>query len=224
MTVVALKTDKTSEPIITLRQRVADALTKDTTSGEVRACIAHTQADFARVERDLASAKARAVDPLASEEEATAAKRECENLGFDRERLEASQRRLTARLAQIEDDEAQSGLQATYDEVHAERAALIVEMREQYPKLAGGLMALLTRMQTVEHRIAEANNALPRGASRLSYIENTLSEPLSYGPNLGSAQVPPLYASVQLPRLIRTGGNDDFLKISLRNTHGVLPY
>ncbi|MFC6791944.1 hypothetical protein ACFQE0_21520 [Methylobacterium komagatae] len=215
-----------SEPTITLRQRVADALTKDTTTAELRSCLADTQADIARVERDRISAEAKAVDPLSTEEEATEAKRQCESLRFDMERLKASEIRLNIRLDQIAEREAQAALRARYDEVRAERDAVIAEMTEHYPQLAEGIVALLERMRVTEGRIAEVNTALPRGADRLPWIETGLAEPITlnlYG-SPSNASVPPLYQSVQLPRLVRTGGNDDFYKLFMRNTQGVLPY
>lgn len=212
-----------SEPTITLRQRVADALTKDTTTAELRSCLADTQADIARVERDRMSAEAKAVDPISTEDEANEAKRQCESLRFDMERLKASEIRLNHRLDQIAEREAQAALRARYDEVCAERDAVIAEMTEHYPQLAEGIVALLERMRVTEGRIAEVNTALPRGADRLPWIETALAKPHTSAA-YGTSAVPPLYQFVQLPRLTRTGGSDDFYKLFTRHTQGVLPY
>lgn len=223
MTVVAMKPGAASLPAITLRQRVADALTKDTTTAELRSCLADTQADIARVERDRVSAETKAVDPLSTEDEATEAKRQFESLRFDMERLKASEIRLNLRLDQVAEREAQAALRARYDEVRAERDAVIADLREHYPTLAEGMMVLLERMRVTEGRIAEVNTALPLGADRLPWVETALAQPHSSAA-YGTSAVPPLYQFVQLPRLARTGGNDDFYKLSTRHTQGVLPY
>src|SRR4051794_24914458 len=111
------RADVASAPVVTLRSRIADALTKATTSAEVRSCLAHAQAELARVERERKRAAARAVDPLATDEEASEGKREHASLTFDGERLTASETRLKARLEEVTEQEREAERRRVYEAV-----------------------------------------------------------------------------------------------------------
>ena len=198
-----------SEPVITLRQRIADALTTDTNSAEIRSCIAHTLAELARVEREHGRATAKAVDPLSSEEEAEEARRTLEALRFDKDRLQASEKRLAARLEAVEHAEGETSRREAYDAAVGARQAMLDEVTEKYPKLAGEMIDLLHRMLGVERQIHRANQTKPDGADHIGLIEFAL-RPSGVG---AYGSVLPLYQGVQLPKLIRRGG-DDYLKVA----------
>lgn len=157
--------------VITLRQRVVDALTKPTTAAELRSCIAHTQADLGRCEREKSGAEAKAVDPLATDEDATEGKRICLSLGFDIERLRASQTRLEARLVEVADDEAEEGRRAAYDAVLVKRDAVAEKLKEVYPRAVGELGATLRELLAVELKVREVNANKPRGAAHVVSAE-----------------------------------------------------
>lgn len=160
-----------NEPVVTLRQRVADALTKPTTSAELRSCIAHTQADLGRVDRERERAEAMAVDPLSSEDEATEGKRDAESLRFDHERLTMSVTRLTGRLDVVLREEGQAVRRVVYDAAVAARDAAADKMRAVYPKAAGEIRAALVELAAADEQVTKANRELPDGANYIAAPE-----------------------------------------------------
>src|SRR4051794_4045584 len=127
-TVTAFITDPAMQPVVTLRQRIADALTKPTTSAEVRACLGHLQGDVARIERERQRASERAVDPLATDDEANEAKLEFQSLAFDAERLTASEARLKERLEAVTEEEAEAVRRHAYDAALADRDEIAAKL------------------------------------------------------------------------------------------------
>ena len=160
-------------PTVTLRQRIADALTKPTTSTEVRACIAHAQAALGGVERDRKRAEAKAVDPLSTEEEATEGKRECEALRFDLDRLTASEARLKARLEAVTDDEDQAGRRKQYEAAVKARDEAAETLRTVYPRASAEIQDALLMLAEAEAKVVAANRNLPTGAEHLLGAEAT---------------------------------------------------
>jgi hypothetical protein len=194
-------------PDITLRQRIADALTKPSTSAEVRACIAHLQADLARVDRERQRAEAAAVDPLASDDGANEAKREFQNLTFDLERLTASEIRLKARLEGVTNEEAEATRRHAYDTALAERDEIAAKLAARYPVLAAEMAEILGQVQASDARVKGVNADLPAGADRLAGPERIARGEFQHP---SGTYTPPeaLVSSVRLPAF---GTRDAFL-------------
>lgn len=192
-------------PTITLRQRIADALTKLTTSAEVRACLAHTQANFCRVERERQRAEAKAVNPLSTEEEAAEGKRECEALRFDTERLTASKSRLEARLAAVIEDEDQAGRRAIYDEAVKVRDEAAKKLRRVYPKAVADIQDALLGLAEADAKVTAANQSRPDGAAHLESPETVANDGQYANGNSGiwllatSVRLPSRFGSAQWP-------------------------
>lgn len=197
MTATVLKMPNTATaPAITLRQRIADALTKPTTSAEVRACLAHTQADLSRIESDRQRAEEKAVDPLSTEAEATNGKRECEALRFDLERLTASESRLEACLAAVIEDEDQAVRREMYDAAVKARDEAAKKLRTVYPKAAADIQDALLVLAEAEATVKAANQRLPIGVWLLEGPETVAND--GQHPN-GNHGIWPLANSIRLP-------------------------
>ena len=173
-------TEAVSAPVVTLRQRIADALTKPTTSTEVRACIAHTQAALARAEHDLKKAEAAARNPLSTEQEAVDAKCERESLQFDLDRLTTSLERLTPRLATVEKEEAREAARPAYEAAKAESEAAAQAISDEYPVLASKIAALLKRAASADGVAKGLSWSLPEGLSKLPTVEALVRDRLAY--------------------------------------------
>lgn len=187
----------TMEPAITLRQRIVDALTKPTTSAELRSCIAHTQADLARVERERERAEAKAVDPLSTEEEASEGKREYEGLRFDAERLAASVARLGARLSEISANEDQAVRQRQYDAAVVLRDEASEKLRTLYPQAVALITDALTTLAEAEAVVRAANQNKPDGAESIMAAETKANDGVFAN---GLNDVWPIAEQIQLPK------------------------
>jgi DNA repair exonuclease SbcCD ATPase subunit len=190
------------EPVITLRQRIADALTKPTTPAELRSCIAHSQADLARVERERERAEAVAVDPLSTEEQATEARRDYESRRFDAERLTASVTRLDARLSEVTAAEEQAARQRQYDAALAVRDSASEKLRTLYPQAVALITDALATLAEAEAAVLAANRNKPTGADHIMATETHANGgALANGRN----DVWPIAEQIQLPRRFGSG-------------------
>ena len=195
--------DTTSAPVITLRQRIVDALTKPTSSAEVRSCTAHTQADLASVERDRARAEAKAVDPLASEDEANEGKRVHDSLRFDLERLNSSLSHLNQRLAAVTRDEDQAARRTQYSAAVKVRDEAAEALRKVYPEAVAAIRNVLVQIAEAEAAVLAANQKKPDDAEHIIGAEaKATGKPVNVAGEYSLAtgvRLPTRFGSVEWP-------------------------
>ncbi|GEP07609.1 hypothetical protein [Methylobacterium oxalidis] len=132
----------------------------------MRSCLAHVQADLARMTRERTKAGAAAMDPLATEDEATEAKRQVEPLRSDDERLNTSTSRLEARLKEVLVEEEHEAFRPEFEATEREMAAAVQAFRENYPRLAGEIASMLSRLQAATLEAKRVNITAPAGWRR----------------------------------------------------------
>jgi hypothetical protein len=88
-----------------------------------------------------------------------------ERLSRDLARLENAAGALRQALVEARERESETGRASRYAAAIAERDQVEADLRREYPKLVGALVALLTRLEASNAAVAAANRDLPAGAS-----------------------------------------------------------
>lgn len=145
------------QKLLPLTDQVRAALREDRTSAQVKALIEELGLDRERIKSDLIAAKAKAVDPMTGDDEADAARRLHHDLGFEEERAVSSIAQLKLRLSAIEEAEGEERRRIAYEAAEVERDECVRLVREEYPKLADSLVALLQRVMASNEQIRRAN-------------------------------------------------------------------
>jgi hypothetical protein len=137
------------DTVLTLDQRIAAALTDDTTSSDLEALAAEVEMAVAQAEHEAVEARARALDPgVPDPTEARAALADAE---FARDRLTAALPRLQGRHRMLEAAERYAVWRASYDDVVTRQAALAAELKALYPAFEAAIIPLLDRIEEVDN-------------------------------------------------------------------------
>jgi len=147
----------------TLEQRIATALSSDTTSDVVEKLI--TEVEVTAVTADAAAERAgdRALDPTVID---PATRREAEDAAFTRDRLRAALPRLQERLQQIQAAEYAARWEAEFEQVEGRRNELAQEFAATYPRFAAQLVELFSRAEAVDKEVSRVNGSAPAGEHR----------------------------------------------------------
>ncbi|KQQ24108.1 hypothetical protein ASF56_16275 [Methylobacterium sp. Leaf122] len=162
--------------VLPLTDQVRAALTEDRTSSEITALVSDLKLDLERIRADLIAAKAKAVDPLSSMEEADHAREAHHRLGFEEERATSSIARLNMKLAEVERAEAAERGRLAYEAAVKERDACAALIREEYPKHAAAIAEILQRVMVCNEQIKAANPSRPDDAPWLAPPEKLVRD------------------------------------------------
>ncbi|SOR30286.1 protein of unknown function [Methylorubrum extorquens] len=164
------------QQVLPLTDQVRAALTESRTSGQITALISDLKLDLERIRADLIAAKATAVDPLTSLEEADRAREAHHRLGFEEERTTSSIARLNMKLAEVERAEAAERGRLAYEAAVKERDACAALIREEYPKHAAAITEILQRVMACNEQIKAANPGRPADAPWLAPPEKLVRD------------------------------------------------
>jgi predicted transcriptional regulator len=187
----------------TLEQRVATALVADTTSADLTALIAETEAAIIQVDATANAERTKALDPVLSPD-AKAAREAMVAAEFDHERLHTLLPRLEQRLQQVEAAEYAARWQLDFDQVAAKRDELASKYAELYPKLTAELVDLFHRAEAVNKEVSRVNGSAPAGEHRrLGEVELAARDLESF-----NTADPSIAKAVQLPDWTRRVGSN----------------
>ena len=122
-----------------LADRVASAVLGKATSDEIAILIGEAEPTRRVAEEDLAAVRARALDPVAGVDDASAAKREADDRHFELDRLGSALDALQSAHRDAKARETDARRHAAYDAAKGERDALVEELQEATRRLSGVL-------------------------------------------------------------------------------------
>ena len=154
-----------------LADRIAGALSEETTSEEIAALIAEAEQTRRVAESDRDASHARALDPTAGADAASEAKRQTDDLRFEVERLESALEALRAAHKAAKAREADARRRTAYDAAKMERDALMEELRDVYPQLERRLADLIGRVAASDTALERINRNLPSDGNWLASAE-----------------------------------------------------
>jgi hypothetical protein len=178
----------------TLEQRIATALSSETTSDVVAILIAEVETAIVAADKAAQMEREKALDPLASPD-AAKARAAMEDAGFTRDRLRNVLPRLQARLTELQAAEYAARWEPDFEQVEGRRNELAQGYAELYPKLAGQLVDLFERIEAVDKEVSRVNGLAPEGEHRR--LRQT--ELVARGLDNFSRADPPITKAVQLP-------------------------
>ncbi len=155
-----------------LTDRIALILQTEVASDALVEVIDDAQDELEAAREAYADVQERVLDPLSTSAAATKAKREAEDLTLQISRLEAALKRLSGQLEAARAREADAARLKLYEEVKAERDALVEDLRRIYPEAAAAIAALLPRIEPLDQKIMAVNHDLPEGAPHLQFVEH----------------------------------------------------
>jgi hypothetical protein len=180
-----------------LSDRVAKALQTESTSDALVALIDDAQDELEAAEEACAEAQAKVLDPFSTTAAVTKAKRELEDQTLAAARLKTALGLLSGKVEKAREREDEAGRRKRYDDVVAERDAVIKEFQETYPEAAMKIATVLAKFKVIDDKLAKVNNDRPAGAAGLHFIERTLLTGLGWSfaeavklPALHGAEVP----------------------------------
>jgi chromosome segregation ATPase len=154
-----------------LADRVASAVLGKATSDEIAILIGEAERTRRVAEEDHAAARARALDPVAGVDDASAAKREADDRHFELDRLGSALDALQSAHRDAKARETDARRRAAYDAAKGERDALVEELQEVYPEIERRLADLIGRVAANNDTLERINRSLPSGACWLSGAE-----------------------------------------------------
>jgi len=149
----------------TLEQRIATALSSETTSDVVALLIAEVETAIVAADKAAEMEREKALDPLASPD-AAKARASMEDAAFTRDRLRNVLPRLQARLTELHAAEYAARWEPDFEQVQAQRDELAQQYAGLYPKLAGQLVDLFERIEAVDKEVSRVNGSAPEGEHR----------------------------------------------------------
>jgi hypothetical protein len=178
----------------TLEQRIATALSSETTSNVVAILIAEVETAIVAADKAAEAEREKALDPLASPD-AAKARAAMEDAAFTRDRLRNVLPRLQGRLTELHAAEYAARWEPDFEQVQAQRDELAQQYAGLYPKLAGQLVDLFERIEAVDKEVSRINGSAPPGEHRR--LRQT--ELVARGLDNFSRADPPIIKAVQLP-------------------------
>ncbi len=178
-----------------LTDRIALILQTEAALKALAEVIDDAQDELEAAREAYADAQERVLDPLSTTAAVSKAAREAEDLTLQISRLEAALKRLSGQLEAARAREADAVRAKAYDEVKAERDALVEDIRTIYPEAAAKIAALLPRIEPLDQKIMAVNHDLPEGAPHLQFVEHVARD----RPNHEGTY---LSRSVRLPALL----------------------
>ena len=147
----------------TLEQRIAAALSSDTSSDVVEALISEVETAAAAADKAAEQARERALDPTMID---GATRKDSEDAAFSRDRLRAALPRLQERLQQVQAAEYAARWEADFEEVEGRRNEMAQEYAATYPKLVAQLVDILHRAEAVDRDVSRVNGSAAAGERR----------------------------------------------------------
>ncbi|TXN76685.1 hypothetical protein [Methylobacterium sp. WL8] len=155
-----------------LSDRVAAVLTAATTSGAVSALISEAAAEAGRLKVALDAAEATSLDPLVPGAEAASAADRFVRLDLDIRRQQAALQALDRRLVEVTRAEEAAVERVRLAAAKKLQDAAVTALREDYPRLAGELAALMRQVAAADEAIGSkgavehlARGVPPNGAT-----------------------------------------------------------
>jgi hypothetical protein len=183
----------------TLEQRIATALSSDTTSDVVALLITEVETAIVAADKAAEVEREKALDPLASPD-AAKARAAMEDAAFTRDRLRNALPRLQTRLADVQAAEYAARWEPDFEQVQARRDELAQEYAATYPKVVAQLVDLFIRAEEVDKEVSRINGSAPDGENRrLRGVELTARGLASF-----TVANPSIASGVQLPELERS--------------------
>jgi hypothetical protein len=181
-----------------LDDRITAAFADGAKSSGVAALIVETEAAAIAAGDAAGQARGRALDPALSAANVATARREMEDAGFRRDRLQVAVTKLRERLKAVKAQEENDRRQVAYAKASAVRDELAAELARVYPPLAAQLADLMARIfandKEIEHIKARA---LPAEAERLLVAELVARGLLGFVEN--SIQTPRITEELRVP-------------------------
>ena len=128
-----------------LEQQVAMALVADTTSADLTALIAETEAAIIQADAAVSAERTKALDPVLSPD-AKAAREAMAAAEFDRDRMKTLLPRLQARCQEVQAQEYLTQWRSDYEKLKVKRDGLAEELRTIYPEFETKITDVLTRI------------------------------------------------------------------------------
>jgi hypothetical protein len=147
----------------TLAERIAAALSDETTSPNLAELINEVEAAAASADEKIAEARARALDPTVIDADARTALADAE---FNRDRMQAALPQLHTRHQHAVARERAAAWDGEYTEVVTRYNALADEWREAYPPILDKLVDLCARAKALTLEIGRINRTSPPGERR----------------------------------------------------------
>lgn len=162
-----------------LDQRIARALRGDASAEEVASLIPEVEAAATATREAAHRARERALDPILTGRDATAARAEQDGAAFVCDRLSAAVDRLRERREELRQSGEDDRRRAEYEHVRAERDRVAAELAAVYPEAVAKLVDLMRRLAACDERVEQVNRALPTGAEPLQSAELQVRGPLA---------------------------------------------
>lgn len=143
-------------------------------------------------------ARKRALDPALSASDVAVARREMDDAGFRRERLQTAVTKLRERLEEVRTDEEDQRRRVFYEKVKAERDKLAAELADIYPEIEQKLRDLLPRIAASDRDVEYINShGLPSDGQRLLVAELVARRLRGFVEN--AVQIPSITETLRLP-------------------------
>jgi chromosome segregation ATPase len=183
-----------------LDERISAAFGNKAKSAEVKPLIGEVGAAAMSAGKAAEKARGRALDPALTPKRVAEARREMEDAGFRRERLENAVTRLRERLNELLDDEEDQRRLIAYKKALAERDKLAAELKAVYPVIEAQLRDVLARLDANDKQIEHINErALPRDEGRLLVAELVARGLLGFTASNGISNIPRITQALRLP-------------------------
>ncbi len=154
-----------------LEGRIAAAFDDGAKSDDVARLIQEAEAAAVATGEAAERARARALDPTMLAADVATARREMEDAGFRRDRLQAAVTRLGVRLGELRAQEEDQRRRIAYEGAKVKRDKLASELASIYPSIERQLVDLFSRMETNDREVSYVNTHLPASAERLRFAE-----------------------------------------------------
>ncbi len=184
-----------------LTDRIIVLLRSEATSEALAEVIEEARDELATLTEACEDAKERMLDPLSTSADVARARKGLDDSTLQAQRLEAALGHLSDKLDASREREAEAARTEVYEEVAAEREALINEFHEKYPGLAEGIGTLLQKIKIVDAKVTATNQDLPRGASYLLPIDKTIRTGLGW--SFAEAVKLPTISGTEVPEHLR---------------------
>jgi hypothetical protein len=148
---------------MTLAERVAAALSDETTSANLAELITVVEGVASSADAEVAEARARALDPTVIDADARTALADAE---FNRDRMQAALPQLHTRYQHAVARERAAAWDGEYAEVVTRYNALANEWHAIYPPMLDKLIDLCARAKTLTSEIDRINRTAPSGETR----------------------------------------------------------
>jgi hypothetical protein len=151
-----------------LDERIVGILTKPCRSAEAAETRAEAEEELSRVTAEADAADIASLSPLATAADAHKLRAKAADLRFEGDRLEAQVSALSARVADLKDEERRSVEQAERDDAIAERDRLAADIAAEYPGIVRSMTELVKRIEESDQRLLrcgvhESAEAIARG-------------------------------------------------------------